>query len=175
MLLASAEDAKKAIGELKLQFKFQTFAFYALCLTVSPGLSHKEMFNGFSWQTRTLEVRSDRIPPDLDLSNPLNALQFSKAQNSSGHVYPFIPPINGAFVNMDPITAQIHARAAAEAQQALGLPVASPIPPSTIPSVHLSPNPSATGAGRMLFVGNVCVHCLPGVCFPANLGGVGAA
>lgn len=122
------------------------------------------MFHGFSWQTRTLEVRSDRIPPDLDLSNPLNALQFSKAQNSSGHTYPFIPPINGAFVNMDPLTAQIHARAAAEAQQALGLPVASPIPPSTVPSVHLSPNLSATGAGRMIFIGNVGVfalHCEP--------------
>lgn len=120
-----------------------------------PSLSFSDMFNGFSWQTRTLEVRDDRIPPDLDLSNPLNALQFSKAQNSSGHVYPFIPPINGAFVNMDPVAAQIHARAAAEAQQALGLPVASPIPPSSVPGVHLSPNLSATGSGRMLFVGNV--------------------
>lgn len=118
-------------------------------------MSLLEMFNGFSWQTRTLEVRSDHIPPDLDLSNPLNALQFSKAQNSTGQVYPFIPPINGAFVNMDPATAQMHAKAAAEAQQALGLPVASPIAPSTLPSVHLSPNLNATGSGRMLFVGNV--------------------
>ncbi|KAF8314959.1 hypothetical protein DL93DRAFT_2037341, partial [Clavulina sp. PMI_390] len=79
VLMASAEDAKKAV----------------------------DMFSGFSWQTRTLEVRSDRIPPDLDLSNPLNALQFSKAQNS----------------------------------------------------VNITPNLSATGASKMLFVGNLPFHC----------------
>ncbi|KAF8331279.1 uncharacterized protein EI90DRAFT_2846920, partial [Cantharellus anzutake] len=46
VLLASAEDAAKAI----------------------------EMYNGYSWHARTLEVRADRIPPDLDLSNPMNTL-----------------------------------------------------------------------------------------------------
>jgi RNA recognition motif-containing protein len=25
-----------------------------------------DMFNGYSWQTRTLEVRPDRLPPDLE-------------------------------------------------------------------------------------------------------------
>lgn len=41
MLLATAEDAGRAI----------------------------DMFHGFSWQTRVLEVRPDRLPPDFD--NPL--------------------------------------------------------------------------------------------------------
>lgn len=38
VLLASAEDAGRAV----------------------------DMFNGYSWQTRILEVRSDRLPPDFD-------------------------------------------------------------------------------------------------------------
>jgi hypothetical protein len=28
----------------------------------------REMFNGYTWQTRVLEVRPDRLPPDLDLN-----------------------------------------------------------------------------------------------------------
>ncbi|PFH48694.1 hypothetical protein AMATHDRAFT_149267 [Amanita thiersii Skay4041] len=40
VLLASAEDAGRAV----------------------------DMFNGYSWQTRILEVRPDRLPPDLDAS-----------------------------------------------------------------------------------------------------------
>lgn len=43
VLLATAEDAGRAI----------------------------DMFHGYSWQTRILEVRPDRVPPDLD--NPLSA------------------------------------------------------------------------------------------------------
>ena len=38
VLLATAEDADRAV----------------------------EMFNGYSWQTRILEVRLDRLPPDFD-------------------------------------------------------------------------------------------------------------
>lgn len=50
VLLATAEDAGRAV----------------------------DMFNGYSWQTRVLEVRPDRLPPDLD--NPLGP--------SSGQVFP---------------------------------------------------------------------------------------
>lgn len=34
------------------------------------------MFNGYSWQTRVLEVRPDRLPPDFDNLNP-NSAPFS--------------------------------------------------------------------------------------------------
>lgn len=42
VLLATAEDAGRAI----------------------------DMFNGYSWQTRVLEVRPDRLPPDFDINIP---------------------------------------------------------------------------------------------------------
>lgn len=29
------------------------------------------MFNGYSWQTRILEVRPDRLPPEYDINHPL--------------------------------------------------------------------------------------------------------
>lgn len=50
VLLASAEDAGRAV----------------------------DMFNGYSWQTRVLEVRADRLPPDFD--SPLGSVV-----NSPGH------------------------------------------------------------------------------------------
>lgn len=43
VLLASAEDAGRAV----------------------------DMFNGYSWQTRILEVRPDRLPPDFDSPSPV--------------------------------------------------------------------------------------------------------
>ena len=55
VLLATAEDAGRAV----------------------------EMFNGYSWQTRILEVRPDRLPPDFD--NPLGvslALGFGNGVSS---------------------------------------------------------------------------------------------
>jgi len=53
VLLATAEDAGRAV----------------------------DMFNGYSWQTRILEVRLDRVPPDLDLLNP-------QVTNTSGYQSP---------------------------------------------------------------------------------------
>ena len=53
-MLASAEDAGRAV----------------------------DMFNGFVWQTRTLEVRLDRIPPELDFVN--GGAAAAAAQASQG-------------------------------------------------------------------------------------------
>jgi hypothetical protein len=33
----------------------------------------EEMYNGYTWQSRVLEVRPDRLPPDLDLSLPFQS------------------------------------------------------------------------------------------------------
>ncbi|KDQ58409.1 hypothetical protein JAAARDRAFT_128845 [Jaapia argillacea MUCL 33604] len=46
VLLASAEDAGRAI----------------------------DLYNGYSWQTRVLEVRLDRLPPDFDSASPFTGL-----------------------------------------------------------------------------------------------------
>lgn len=54
VLLATAEDATRAV----------------------------EMFHGYNWQTRTLEVRPDRIPQDFDGPNP--TLASSVAFHSPG-------------------------------------------------------------------------------------------
>ncbi|EJU02288.1 RNA-binding domain-containing protein [Dacryopinax primogenitus] len=60
VLLATAEDAGRAI----------------------------DMFNGYVWQTRTLEVRPDRLPPpDPEHQNPA-------AGPSPLHAMPYVPPTN---------------------------------------------------------------------------------
>ncbi|KAG9025234.1 hypothetical protein FRB95_010394, partial [Tulasnella sp. JGI-2019a] len=61
-----------------------------------------DMFNGYSWQTRILEVRADRMPPEYDINCPFpanNSNQNSTAMsagNSQIHtplgVSPFPPP-----------------------------------------------------------------------------------
>lgn len=63
MLLASAEDAGRAV----------------------------DMFNGYSWQTRILEVRPDRNPPDL------SQVQLPGSGPSSGVPTPFGGPVGSPF------------------------------------------------------------------------------
>lgn len=52
VLLASAEDAGRAV----------------------------DMFNGYSWQTRILEVRPDRLPPDFDNPTPVGGFTANVAK-----------------------------------------------------------------------------------------------
>ncbi|KAF8483119.1 hypothetical protein JB92DRAFT_2763233, partial [Gautieria morchelliformis] len=51
-----------------------------------------DMFNGYNWQTRTLEVRPDRLPPDFD--NPAAMMTINPAgslpPSSSGNTLPLI-------------------------------------------------------------------------------------
>ena len=55
-----------------------------------------DMFNGYNWQTRTLEVRPDRLPPDLEFSNPMMTTNppVSLPLAASGHTLPL--PIHPA-------------------------------------------------------------------------------
>ena len=150
VLLASAEDAARAIG-MQLQ------GFSRICLLNSINV---EMFNGFSWQTRTLEVRADRLPPDLDLSNPMNVLQFPKNHTSGPMMYPmtFIPPVNGSFVQSTPVSVSTSPRLGNGHPSLSGI---STSPPSNNPVNLLSTGliSNGTGPGRNLFVGNVCIVC----------------
>ena len=109
VLLATAEDAGRAV----------------------------DMFNGYSWQTRILEVRPDRLPPDLD--NPLGSM--------SG------PAVTLATV-ANPLTSVLQSS------------VHGPSPPLNLQkradeleygSLFGAPDMSAVsgGIGRGLFVGNV--------------------
>ena len=57
------------------------------------------MFNGYSWQTRTLEVRADRIPPEFDFSNPVpppfHHMPYSASLTIPG---PYITQSNNPFL-----------------------------------------------------------------------------
>ena len=66
--------------------RLNTGATLAICM-----LSGRiDMFNGYNWQTRTLEVRPDRLPPDFDNPNPMLAVNpaGSLPSASSGHTLP---------------------------------------------------------------------------------------
>lgn len=80
VLLATAEDAGRAI----------------------------DMFHGYSWQTRILEVRPDRLPPDFDnplpapTPNPVPPPSFSTSSATS-----LIPPLtSGTHVTSPPRAAR---------------------------------------------------------------------
>lgn len=105
-----------------------------------PARAHadlEEMFNGYSWQSRTLEVRPDRLPPDFDAGMSLSA---SISGSSAGsftlgpsplHAMPYVPPSME-----DPV----------------------PSPMGSMFGIGERPRvPSASG--RTLFVGNVRHSC----------------
>ncbi|KAF5371686.1 hypothetical protein D9758_003393 [Tetrapyrgos nigripes] len=102
VLLATAEDAGRAI----------------------------DMFNGYSWQSRILEVRPDRLPPDLD--NPLSTGPSPGLPAVSG-LLPYASSLN----SLGGLTAEI------DYTSLLGVDRPS----------------SSSGTGRNLFVGNLPFHC----------------
>ncbi|KAK2461266.1 hypothetical protein APHAL10511_006793 [Amanita phalloides] len=114
VLLATAEDAGRAV----------------------------DMFNGYSWQTRILEVRPDRLPSDLD----------STLGNISG------PALTG------------HSSSVSSLVSLVPSAILGPLPPSNLHrrsdefdygssiSAHDVPA-AASSVGRSLFVGNLPFHC----------------
>ncbi|THU87564.1 hypothetical protein K435DRAFT_596932, partial [Dendrothele bispora CBS 962.96] len=101
VLLATAEDAGRAI----------------------------DMFNGYSWQTRILEVRPDRLPPDLD--NPMSTAGPSTTIPTVGGLLPSFASLGGLGPDIDYTSL-------------LGLD---------------RPSSSSGTGGRNLFVGNLPFHC----------------
>ncbi|KAJ3788478.1 hypothetical protein GGU10DRAFT_262743 [Lentinula aff. detonsa] len=101
VLLATAEDAGRAI----------------------------DMFNGYSWQTRILEVRPDRLPPDFDSLNP-NPNPFSAVSSPGIFASPQVPSSSLASFSEIDYTSLF------------GLE---------------RPSSSSGNAGRNLFVGNVSI------------------
>jgi len=106
VLLATAEDAGRAI----------------------------DMFNGYSWQTRILEVRPDRLPPDLD-----NSTNMSTAPSTS------IPAVSGLLPFASSLNPLGGLGAEIDYSSLLGLD---------------RPSSSAGTGGRNLFVGNVSSRTL---------------
>ena len=99
------------------------------------------MFHGYNWQTRTLEVRPDRIPPDFDGQNPT-----------------IIPP--GGF--QSPGNSALPLVARDRTLDCVTGPLFPGLPPQSLPTVPTNPEdflalsrPSTATASRNLFVGNV--------------------
>ncbi|KAF8591365.1 RNA-binding domain-containing protein, partial [Ramaria rubella] len=102
-----------------------------------------DMFNGYNWQTRTLEVRPDRLPPDFDNPNfMMTGNSGSLTTSSAGHPFP---------IPMHPIPYG----------NSLGDGVSIPGPDDfDISKLFGEQTRSASGAGtRNLFVGNLPFHC----------------
>lgn len=110
VLLATAEDAGRAI----------------------------DMFHGYSWQTRILEVRPDRLPQDLD--NPLPALPPNTLS---------IPTPFSASSSASPLTSAAHLTSPCRTARILSDDL-----DFTIPFGSEAANASSS-ACRNLFVGNV--------------------
>ena len=131
VLLASAEDAGRAI----------------------------DMFHGFTWQTRTLEVRPDRIPPDL--------------------INPTLPGSGVGYVAPGPTTSGIGVPSTTYGSNPIMASGPSPLHAST--NVHrdfdfspmrgLERPRSSTTASRALFVGNVSAvfHLIQSHTTPTNV------
>ena len=101
------------------------------------------MFHGYNWQTRTLEVRPDRIPPDFDGSNP--TLISPGGFHSPGNLVLFLLAWD-------------------RASDYVAGPVFPGLPSQSIPAVPTIPEdflalsrPPTAAASRNLFVGNVGV------------------
>lgn len=71
VLMGSREDAARAIGKSNKSSASQ-------CLLIP------DRFNGYTWQTRTLEVRPDRLPPEYEAQT-----HHMHVPHGRGGVYPF--------------------------------------------------------------------------------------
>lgn len=111
VLLATAEDAGRAV----------------------------DMFNGYSWQTRILEVRPDRLPPEFD--NSLGAPQGTPFSGGVG---------NGP----SPLGASSFGPSGQNTQMP-SAPVSSQSMTDEIDYNSLYAHEGSTVGGRNLFVGNV--------------------
>ena len=118
------------------------------------------MFNGYSWQTRILEVRPDRLPPEYDINYPLPVTYASPG------VYPMMPSqmtYPSSSFSMATIMDELVATSLASSGSASNLIQANLIPglgPSLLDPARSASRaglhtPSTTGAGRNLYVGNV--------------------
>ncbi|KAF8888533.1 hypothetical protein BD779DRAFT_1439874 [Infundibulicybe gibba] len=114
VLLATAEDAGRAV----------------------------DMFNGYSWQTRILEVRPDRLPPDFD--NPLGGTNPTSVSGLLGSV-------------PGPVTSTFSAAAHSATSSLSVSNTSDEIDYATLLGLDL-PGSSSTGC-RNLFVGNLPFHC----------------
>lgn len=125
------------------------------------------MYNGYTWQSRVLEVRPDRLPPDLDLSLPFQAqaqsIVLASTSSTAPHTLPqpsyttFIPEQPFLGVNESGSNSLVDRPKTADSST-------SPPPPALIHPSSSSYYSGLSGSGvaafgstqgKNLFVGNV--------------------
>jgi RNA recognition motif-containing protein len=106
-----------------------------LFATVEDASHAVDMFNGYSWQTRILEVRPDRIPTDFDNPMSVGSLSGGPTSVSMGGSSPYVGP-----------SINVHA-----------MPVTQMALMSIMQEEYnsLMASGSSNNGGRNLFVGNV--------------------
>ena len=125
VLLATAEDAGRAV----------------------------DMFNGYSWQSRVLEVRLDRLPSDFDnLSNPASGYHTPALIN--GHVQ-IIPSLRPPFAFPAPLSPSFNPLSSFVTQIPLRNSLDEPHADNTFTPLGHDRPMTAGGISRNLFVGNV--------------------
>ena len=125
VLLATAEDAGRAV----------------------------DMFNGYSWQSRVLEVRLDRLPGDFDsLSNPPSGYHTPALMNAHAHIISSLRP---PFAFTAPLSPHFNPLSAYVTHIPLRNALDEPHADNTITPLGHDRPMTAGGISRNLFVGNV--------------------
>ena len=125
VLLATAEDAGRAV----------------------------DMFNGYSWQSRVLEVRLDRLPGDFDsLSNPPSGYHTPALMNGHAHIISSLRP---PFAFTAPLSPHFNPLSAYVTHIPLRNALDEPHADNTITPLGHDRPMTAGGISRNLFVGNV--------------------
>lgn len=129
VLLATAEDAGRAV----------------------------DMFNGYSWQSRVLEVRLDRLPCDFDnLSNPTSGYHTPVLINGHAQIIPGLRP---PFTFAAPLSPSFNPLSSFVTHIPLRNTLDEPHADNTIPPLGHDRPMTAGGISRNLFVGNLPFHC----------------
>ena len=107
------------------------------------------MFHGYNWQTRTLEVRPDRIAQDFD--DPIATLASPGGYHSPGILVPSLVVWHRTLDHVVSVAG----------------PLYTGLPPQSIPTIPTNPEdflalsrPATAAANRNLFVGNVITFSL---------------
>ena len=112
------------------------------------------MFNGYSWQSRVLEVRLDRLPSDFDnFSNPTSGYHIPSLINSHAPVIAGLRPPYSFPTTLQPSISPLSSTSFAP-HIPLRSALDEPNPDHSMIFGHDRPA-TAGGISRNLFVGNV--------------------
>lgn len=112
-----------------------------------------DLFNGFNWQTRTLEVRPDRLPPEYEPQAGHNAphgqqMPFQHQQHQGMH--PMRQPMYTHFPNGPPFNGQFHPQQQSFFRPSPGPQLGSPMPGGSTSGQPFQHLPHQNGQSPMM-------------------------